>query len=147
MGEPQKPRPIGSDLRVVVIGGGVIGVCAAYYLARRGTRVTVLQRGEVADGASRGNAGMISPGHPPINGPGRELQALRSLKDPLSPLYVAPRWDPELFRWLWSFSRWCSDEHLEYSMASLAPLGLATPELLVGLVVGEGLECDYPRSG
>jgi len=147
MGEPQKSRPIGSDLRVVVIGGGVIGVCAAYYLARRGTRVTVLQRGEVADGASRGNAGMISPGHPPINGPGRELQALRSLKDPLSPLYVAPRWDRELFRWLWSFSRWCSDKHLEYSMAALAPLGLATPELFDELVEGEGLECDYRRSG
>jgi D-amino-acid dehydrogenase len=147
MGEPQKSRPIGSDLRIVVIGGGVIGVCTAYYLARRGANVTVLQRGEVADGASRGNAGMISPGHPPINGPGRTGQAIRSLKDPLSPLYVAPRWDPELFRWLWSFSRWCSEQHLEYSMASLAPLGLATPALFDELVQAERLDCDYRKSG
>ncbi len=147
MGEPQKPRSIGSDLRTVVIGGGVIGVCTAYYLARRGANVTVLQRGEVADGASRGNAGMISPGHPPINGPGRTGQAIRSLKDPLSPLYVAPRWDPELFRWLWSFSRWCSEQHLEYSVAALAPLGLATPELFDELVEDEELDCDYRRSG
>jgi D-amino-acid dehydrogenase len=147
MGEPQKSRPIGSDLRIVVIGGGVIGVCTAYYLARRGANVTVLQRGEVADGASRGNAGMISPGHPPINGPGRSGQAIRSLKDPLSPLYVAPRWDPELFRWLWSFSRWCSEQHLDYSMASLAPLGLATPALFDELVQGERLDCDYRKSG
>ena len=147
MGEPQKSPPYRSDLRTVVIGGGVIGVCTAYYLARRGADVTVLQRGEVADGASRGNAGMISPGHPPINGPGRTGQAIRSLKDPLSPLYVAPRWDLELFRWLWSFSRWCSEQHLEYSMAALAPLGLATPQLFDELVEGEGLDCDYRRSG
>ncbi len=147
MSDARESRPIGPDIRIVVIGGGVIGICTAYYLARRGANVTVLQRGAVADGASRGNAGMISPGHPPINGPGRVGPAIRSLKDPLSPLYVAPRWDPELFRWLWSFARWCSEQHLEYSMAALAPLGLATPDLFDELVEGEGLECDYRRSG
>ena len=147
MSETRESRPIGPDVRIVVIGGGVIGICTAYFLARRGANVTVLQRGAVADGASRGNAGMISPGHPPINGPGRVGPAIRSLKDPLSPLYVAPRWDPELFRWLWSFARWCSEQHLEYSMAALAPLGLATPDLFDELVEGEGLECDYRRSG
>lgn len=147
MSEARESRPIGADSRIVVIGGGVIGICTAYFLARRGENVTVLQRGAVADGASRGNAGMISPGHPPINGPGRMGPAIRSLKDPLSPLYVAPRWDPELFRWLWSFARWCSEPHLEYSMAALAPLGLATPDLFDDLVEGEGLECDYRRSG
>ena len=147
MSDARESRPIGPDIKIVVIGGGVIGICTAYYLVRRGANVTVLQRGAVADGASRGNAGMISPGHPPINGPGRVGPAIRSLKDPLSPLYVAPRWDPELFRWLWSFARWCSEQHLEFSMAALAPLGLATPDLFDELVEGEGLECDYRRSG
>lgn len=147
MHEEAKSRTVGRDPHIVVIGGGVIGVCTAYFLARREARVTLLQRGEVADGASRGNAGMISPGHPPINAPGRGLQALRSLRDPLSPLYVAPRWDPGLFRWLWSFSRWCSEQHLEYSMRSLAPLGLATPELFDEIVDTERLDCDYRRSG
>jgi len=147
MSETRESRPIGPDVRIVVIGGGVIGICTAYYLARRGANVTVLQRGAVAEGASRGNAGMISPGHPPINGPGRVGPAIRSLKDPLSPLFVAPRWDPELFRWLWSFARWCSEQHLDYSMAALAPLALATPDLFDELVEGEGLDCDYRRSG
>ena len=147
MSEARESPPAGRDIRIVVIGGGVIGICTAYYLARRGVQVTVLQRGAVADGASRGNAGMISPGHPPINGPGRVGPAIRSLKDPLSPLFVAPRWDPDLFRWLWSFARWCSEPHLEYSMAALAPLGLATPDLFDELVEEEGLDCDYRRSG
>jgi D-amino-acid dehydrogenase len=133
---------------VIVIGGGVIGICTAYYLARSGTaEVVVLERGDLAEGASRGNAGMISPGHPPINGPGRVRQAIRSLGDPLSPLYVAPRWDPGLVRWLWSFSRFCTEEHLEHAMASLAPLGLATPDLFQALVGEEELECDFRPSG
>ena len=60
----------GSEPCVAVVGGGVIGVCSAYYLARRGARVVLLDRDEIGRGASFGNAGLISPGHPPINKPG-----------------------------------------------------------------------------
>ena len=45
----------------IIIGGGVIGVCCAYYLAKRGARVTVLERDEVGKAASFGNAGSITP--------------------------------------------------------------------------------------
>ena len=93
--------------RALVIGGGVVGVCCAYALARRGIGVTVVERDEIGGGASFGNAGTISPGHPPMNRPGRIREAVFQMLDPSSPLYVAPRWDPSLFRWLWAFSREC----------------------------------------
>jgi len=48
------------------VGGGVIGVCCAYFLAKRGARITVLERDQVGKAASYGNAGSIAPGHPPI---------------------------------------------------------------------------------
>ena len=83
--------------RVIVVGGGVIGVCCSYYLAKRGAAVTVVERDEIGQGASYGNAGAIAPGHGPINKPGRVKQALKSVRDQLSPLYVAPRWDPGVF--------------------------------------------------
>ena len=67
--------------------------------------------------------------------------------DRLSPLYVEPRWDPELVRWLWSFRRYCTASHVEHSMASLAPLGHRTRELFDEIVQGENLACDYRRSG
>ncbi len=131
----------------VVVGGGVIGVCCAYFLAKRGARVTVLERDEIGKGASYGNAGSIAPGHMPINKPGRVRQAAKSLFNPLSPLYIALRPDPELARWLWAFSRTCTERHLESSMHILGPLGHATRELFDLLVEQEKLECCFRREG
>ena len=50
-------------MRIVVLGGGVVGVTTAYQLQRDGHEVVILERNEVAAGASWGNAGMIAPGH------------------------------------------------------------------------------------
>jgi len=132
---------------VAIVGGGVIGVCSAYFLAGRGAAVTVLERDEVAKGASFGNAGAITPGHTPINKPGRLALALRSLNRPTQPLYVAPRWDPALARWFWDFARHCSAEHLEASMSVLGPLGHESLALFDRLVAEEALSCDYRREG
>jgi D-amino-acid dehydrogenase len=107
----------------------------------------VLERDQIGKGASYGNAGSIAPGHPPINKPGRVRQALKSLFDPLSPLYVAPRPDPALAKWLWAFRRTCTDRHVELCMRTLAPLGHATRELFDELVETENLECCFHRAG
>lgn len=131
----------------MVVGGGVIGVCCAYFLARRGARVTLLERDEVGHGASYGNAGAIAPGHGPMNKPGRVKQALRSLLNPLSPLYVAPRLDPVLARWLLDFARYCTAAHAEAGLRALAPLGHATIALYEQLVEEEGLDCHYRHDG
>ncbi len=125
----------------------MIGVCCAYFLAKRGARVTVLERDQVGRAASYGNAGSIAPGHPPINKPGRVRQALKSFFDPVSPLYVAPRFDPALAKWLWSFSRTCSEKHVEYSMKVIAPLGHASRALFDELIQTENLHCYFCRGG
>lgn len=135
----------GSD--VIVVGGGVIGVCTAYYLAKRGVTVTLLERDEVGKGASFGNAGCIAPGHGPLNKPGRVKQAIKSLGDPLSPLYVAPRPDPALGRWLWEFAHHCNEEAVERAMEVLGPLGHRSLTLFDELLNEERLDCDYRREG
>ena len=135
------------DGRIIIVGGGVIGVCCAYFLAKRGARVTVLERDEIGKGASFGNAGCIAPGHAPINRPGRLRQALKSVFDPLSPLYVVPRPDPALARWLWEFRRSCNEESVRLAMRTLAPLGHATRALFDELVQGEKLDCCFHADG
>ncbi len=47
----------------MIVGGGVIGLCCAYYLQQEGCEVTIIERGTITDGTSFGNAGYISPSH------------------------------------------------------------------------------------
>lgn len=133
--------------RVVVVGGGVIGVSTAYELARRGADVVLLERDEIGTGASMGNAGTIAVGHPPLNRPGRVAQAFRHLTDPTSPLYVKPRVDPGLWRWLLGFARSCTEAHVRHCMAIMAPLGRHATAAFERVLAEERIECGYSTGG
>ena len=113
--------------RVVVIGGGVVGLCSAYYLARRGCVVTLLERAHVGAGSSWGNAGLIVPSHSvPLAAPGVLGQGLRWMADPESPFFIRPRLDGELVRWLWLFGRACTADHVRRSVPILRDLSRAS---------------------
>ena len=136
-----------SPKRVVIVGGGVIGVCCAYYLSRRGADVTVVERDDIGSGASYGNAGTVAPGHGPINKPGRVLQGLKWMFDSTAPLHVAPRFDPALVRWLWRFRVHCTEEHVRRSMDVMGPLGHASRALFDELLDEESVDCGFRPEG
>jgi len=93
-----------SKTRVTVVGAGVIGTATALELARRGLDVTVLDRGGVAAGCSRGNAGWLTPCFStPLPAPGVLTGSLKWLLDPESPLRIAPSLQPDWFRWMARF--------------------------------------------
>jgi len=133
--------------KVVVVGGGVIGLSTAYYLTRSGVEVVLLERGEIGDGASSGNAGAVAPGHSPMARPGRIRQAIRWMGDPTAPLYLPPRWNPRLFRWLWRFNKHCTHENVLKSMEILGPLGHQGRRLFDELMDEEGLDCHFRPDG
>lgn len=114
--------------RVVIVGGGVIGLSAAYYAARRGCAVTVIDRGGPArGGCSFGNVGMIVPSHfLPLAAPGAVGTALKWMFNPRSPFYIKPRLDAELIRWALDFWRSATDEHVRRAAPLLAELHLAS---------------------
>ena len=115
---------------VLVIGGGVVGLCAAYFLRRTGRDVTVLTRDPVGTGASAGNAGMIVPSHiVPLAAPGVIAQGLRWLAHPESPFYIKPRADAALAQWLLTFRRHCTEAHVARAAPLLRALSLASVEL------------------
>ena len=94
-----------SEQDVVIIGGGVIGVCSAYYLAQKGIGVTLIEKGEIASGCSYGNGGLIVPSHSvPLASPGALGNGLRWLLDSESPFYIKPRFDIDLISWLIRFA-------------------------------------------
>lgn len=86
---------------VTILGAGVIGLCTALYCARRGLKVTILERNpRLRDGCSFGNAGMIVPSHfVPLAAPGMVAQGLKWMLDPASPFYIKPRADLDLLSW------------------------------------------------
>jgi D-amino-acid dehydrogenase len=67
--------------------------------------------------------------------------------DPTSPLYVQPRWDPALWRWLIGFARFCTEAHVEHCMHTMAPLGKETLDLFEDLMREERIECGYRVDG
>ena len=109
----------GTDRKdVIVIGAGVVGVAAAYFLARRGRKVTVLEQGEVCAGSSYGNIGLVVPSHSvPLAEPGVITKALKWMGDPESPFYIRPRPDPALASWLWQFRRAATKKRVEAARA------------------------------
>src|SRR2546429_585945 len=96
-----------SDKHILIIGGGVIGLSTAYYCARKGHRVTVLDRGAADfEGCSYGNAGMIVPSHfVPLAAPGMVALGLKWMWNPASPFYIKPRLDRDLLNWAFKFWR------------------------------------------
>jgi D-amino-acid dehydrogenase len=114
--------------QVVIIGGGVIGLCTAYYAVERGMRVTVVERGPSDhDGCSFGNAGLVVPSHfIPLAAPGAIRAALKWMVDPESPFYVKPRIDFELMSWGWKFNRAATAARVERAAPLLRDLHLAS---------------------
>lgn len=136
-----------STQRVVVVGAGIVGLCSAYYLARAGRTVVVLDRDPIGAGASGGNAGLISLGHPPLNAPGTTARGLRWMLDRTSPLYLKPSLDPRLLAWLWNFHLNCSEDRFEFALGILCDLSWRTRTLLEELVATEAIDGDYGRDG
>ncbi len=91
-------------MKVTIIGGGVVGLCCAYYLIKEGYEVTVIDRNDITDGCSFGNMGYISPSHfIPLATPGIVSQGLRWMLSPSSPFYIKPRLNWELIQWGMTF--------------------------------------------
>ena len=114
--------------RILVVGGGVIGLCTAFYAARRGYRVTVLDRNpEERDGCSFGNAGMIVPSHfVPLAAPGMVALGLKWMWNPESPFYIQPRLDWELFQWGLHFWKAASQSRVDKASPLLRDLSFAS---------------------
>lgn len=118
------------EKEVIVIGGGIIGVCSALYLSEQGHRVTLIDRGDLNHGCSFGNAGMIVPSHViPLAAPGMISQGMKWMLDAKSPFYVKPRISKELLSWGLKFRKAASQEHVDKSTVRLRDLSLLSKTL------------------
>jgi len=116
--------------KVSIIGGGIIGLCSAYYLAKEGYEVVVFDKSDMNDGCSYGNAGMIVPSHIiPLAQPGMIAQGIKWMFDSHSPFYVKPRLNMDLMKWGLQFYKHANLNHVERAMPALCDLSLLSKEL------------------
>jgi D-amino-acid dehydrogenase len=134
--------------RVVVVGGGVIGACCAYSLAKAGRRVTILDRGEFGRGCSHANCGYVCPSHVlPLAAPGAVWSTLKALFQRNSPLRVRPRTvlaDPG---WFLGFARKCNRRDMLAAGQSIHALLHSSRSLFAELIERERLDCEWETKG
>jgi D-amino-acid dehydrogenase len=132
---------------VVVIGGGAVGVCAAWYLAQAGRQVTLLERGTVGGACSYGNAGLVCPSFSmPLAAPGVVAKGLRWMFKSDSPFYIKPRLDPQLAGWLLRFIGSCRPRKSLAGLRVLLDLSKRSMQLHAELAAGDS-SFGFHRNG
>ncbi|MGV8931922.1 MAG: D-amino acid dehydrogenase [Luteimonas sp.] len=136
-------------MRVLVLGSGVIGTCSAWYLARAGFEVTVVDR-EAAAGleTSFANAGQISPGYAsPWAAPGVPLKALKWLFQRHAPLAIKPGLDPLQYLWLAQLLRNCTASRYGINKARMVRLSEYSRDCLDELRKETGIRYEGRQLG
>jgi len=108
---------------VAVVGGGMVGLATAWFLQERGVEVTVYERRHVAAGSSWGNAGWLTPGiTTPLPEPAVLRYGVRAVLSPSSPVYVPPKADPRLIRFMLGFAGHSTARAWRTAMDRLVPV-------------------------
>ena len=133
---------------VLVVGAGVSGLATALALLNDGRGVTVIDAGRIGGGASHGNCGTLTPSHaPPLAAPGTIAKAMRFMLKKDAPLFVPPRFDPALWRWMIGFALRCNVRDWEASARAKYTM-LADSRLRIQQWIEDyGLDCDFVESG
>lgn len=136
-------------MRVLVLGAGVIGVTTAYYLAKQGYEVVVIDRQlDVADETSLANAGQISPGHAsPWAAPGIPLKAIKWLMQPHSPFSVKLTSDPFQYQWMLQMLRNCTAARYAVNKERMVRLAEYSRDCFDALRADTGIEYEGRQQG
>ena len=134
--------------RVVVVGGGVVGACSAYSLAKAGWRVTIVDRAGFGSGCSHGNCGYICPSHAlPLAAPGAVWSTLKTLLYRNSPLKLRIPSVLSRLGWFWNFARKCNETDMLASAIGISRLLNSSRQLYDDLLTAEKIDCEWESKG
>jgi D-amino-acid dehydrogenase len=136
-------------MKVLVLGSGVIGVSSAYYLAKAGHEVTVVDRQSApALETSFANAGEVSPGYSaPWAGPGVPIKAIKWMLMQHSPLVIWPMFDPAMWRWGAMMLANCTEKAYALNKSRMVPIAEYSRDCLKALRKDTGIAYDDRAQG
>jgi len=115
---------------ILIIGGGIVGLCSAYFLQKEGHQVTVIDKGDITSGASFVNAGYITPSHIiPLAQPGMITKGIKMMFNSASPFYMKPRLDWDFIKWSWYFNKSSTKTKVEKAIPFIKDINLLSREL------------------
>ena len=135
-------------MKAIIVGAGIIGLSAAYYLQKSGWQVTVLEKNDGTDNCSYGNAGMIVPSHfTPLASPGIVAQGIRWMFDSKSPLYIKPSLSWPLIQWGYQFLRKANMKNVGHGAPYLRDLSLLSHALYKDLSASSDFDFSWEEKG
>lgn len=136
-------------MRVVILGSGVVGVTSAWYLAKEGHDVTVIDRQDgPAQETSAGNAGQISPGYAaPWAAPGVPLKAIKWMFQRHAPLAIRLDGSSLQLRWMWQMLRNCDTSHYMVNKSRMVRLAEYSRDCLKDLRAATGIQYEGRQGG
>jgi len=136
-------------MKILILGAGVIGVTSAWYLAKAGHEVTVIDRQSgAALETSFANAGEVSPGYAsPWAAPGIPQKALKWLFMKHAPLIVRPTIDPATVRWMLSMLRNCTETRYAINKGRMVRIAEYSRDCLIDLRAETGIRYDQRTQG
>jgi D-amino-acid dehydrogenase len=133
---------------IVVIGGGCIGLMTAYCLLKSGRDVTVIEKGNITDGTSFGNAGLLSAfKKAPLSAPGAIFDTLKLMLKGESPASVHPTFDLHLYKWLLKFAASTTEARLKRTLALFERYGRISLDMYETMVKEDGMDFHFCKDG
>lgn len=119
---------------IIIIGGGIVGLSAAYFLQKEGHQVTIIDKSDITSGASFVNAGYLTPSHIiPMASPGMITKGLKMMFNSASPFYMKPRWDVDFFKWSWYFKKSSTKAKVEKAIPIIKEVNILSRDLFEGI--------------
>ncbi|MFC3416833.1 NAD(P)/FAD-dependent oxidoreductase [Algoriphagus hitonicola] len=114
----------------LIIGGGIVGLFTAYFLQKEGIEIAIIDRTDLKDNCSTGNAGMIVPSHIiPLAAPGMIAKGISWMFSSKSPFYIHPRFDYKLLQWSLLFFKSANQKQVEKAIPFLKNISLLSKSL------------------
>lgn len=133
---------------VVIVGGGCIGLMSAYCLQKSGREVTVIEKNDITDGTSFGNAGLLSAfKKAPLSAPGVVLDTLKLMAKGESPASVHPTFDLHLYKWLLKFAASATEARLKRTLALFERYGQISLDMYESMVKNDGMDFHFCKDG
>lgn len=132
----------------LILGSGVVGASAAYYLASKGWRVTLLDRAAFGRGSSHANCGYVCPSHVfPLCKPGAIATTLPLILRKNAPFAIRPRLDFSLFSFFTQFARNCREDLATETSFALHDLLQSGKRCYEEIIAAEKIDCEYTALG